>query len=100
MLIKLFNKPAIFSGTYIILSIIAFAYHIIRHGYDKFSAIFIGMLTMPWSLLVALTHDLIIAGIFKYEIGYFGKNIILIICVIVNASLIFAVANRKKVKNA
>lgn len=43
--------PSILSLIYVLLCIMAFAFHIARHETDKFSAMFIAVLTLPWSFL-------------------------------------------------
>lgn len=98
MIIKILNKTAILTGSYIILCVIAFSYHMVRHEYDKFSTIFIGLLTLPWSFIVALMKDIIIANVFHYELNFVGNNIILLVCAMVNTVLIYAVSNKKSKK--
>ena len=99
MMKKISTQTVIFTSTYILLCIFAFAYHIVRHEGDKFSAIFIAILTMPWLLFAALIKDAIIAMIFHYEFGFIGNNIILLACVIINAVLIFAISEKINIKN-
>jgi len=65
-------------------------------AYDKFSAMFVGILTMPWSLGFALFKDIILAGLFQYEIGTFGKNIMLIVFALLNTGLIYFLIARTK----
>jgi hypothetical protein len=72
----------------LMLCIASFVFHWAR-AYDKFSAMFIGILTMPWSLGFALFKDLIIAGVFNYEIGFLGINIMLTAFTLINADIIY-----------
>jgi hypothetical protein len=67
----------------------AFSFYIARHETDKFSAMFIGILTMPWGLLEALFHDFILAPMFNYTFSPVVKNISLVVWVIINTVLIF-----------
>ena len=87
---------ALASSAYLILCIASFAYHFARTDHDKFSAIFIAGLTLPWSLGAALFKDLIIAGIFHYEIGFFGNNVILAVCALINTFFIYFLISRTK----
>jgi hypothetical protein len=87
------------SFIYTVLCAVSFLYHISRHSTDKFSAIFIGILTMPWSLLTALVKDLIIYQFLRYELNYIEKNIILIACIFLNNFLIFLYFNYSKNKS-
>ncbi|MBP1762716.1 MAG: hypothetical protein H6Q64_2258 [Firmicutes bacterium] len=89
--------PSILSLIYVLLCIMAFAFHIARHETDKFSAMFIAVLTLPWSFLESLFHDLVISTIFHFEFNYFMKNITISIWVILNAALIFFIV--KKILN-
>lgn len=93
---KRYNQAAVISVAYLLLCAAAFYYHILRHEYDKFSAIFIGILTLPWSLIAAFFKDLIIAGTFQYEFDYVGNAVILLICAVINTILIFIIFNKRK----
>ena len=92
------SRPIILTFIYVLFCIFAFVFHIARHETDKFSALFIAMLTMPWSLCFALFKDFIIATIFDYSFNYMGKNIILSLFVIVNATIIFFIAQKTREK--
>jgi hypothetical protein len=94
MLKNRFILPSILSIMYVFSCIMAFSFHIARPATDKFSAMFIGILTMPWSLLEALFHDLIIAPIFNYTFSSVVLNISLVVWVIVNTFLIFIICNK------
>ncbi len=96
MLKHRFSLPSILSIVYFFSCIMAFAFHITRHETDKFSAMFIAILTMPWSLLESLFHDLIIATILHFEFSHVLKNITMAIWVIVNTVLIFIVCNKMR----
>jgi len=82
--------PSTLSIIYVFMCIWAFGFHIARHGTDKFSAMFIGILTLPWSFITSLLTSFI-ELITKYEFKYMENNIILIICAIVNTFLIFII---------
>jgi len=86
--------PFIISGLYLIASIVAFIFHIGRHETDKFSAMFIAILTLPWSLLESLIHDIVISNIFHFEFNYIMKNITMSIWVIVNTIIIFFITKK------
>ncbi|KQC09246.1 MAG: hypothetical protein APR62_02840 [Smithella sp. SDB] len=94
MLKRKLLTPSILSAIYVLLCILAFGFHIARHETDKFSAMFIGILTMPWSFVASLLISFI-EIITKYEFKYIGNNIILLICVIVNTVLIFFIAKKR-----
>ena len=79
---------SLFVGVYVVISIAAFIYHIVRHSSDKFSAIFMAVLTLPWSFFVILIKDTVIAHTFNYEIGFHGKNILYALLVVINVKLI------------
>lgn len=95
---KISNRTIVLVSTYILLCIAAFAYHIMRHEGDKFSAIFISALTMPWGLFAALISDAIIGMIFHYEFGFIGNNIIFLVCAIVNVVLIFVISEKFSIR--
>lgn len=86
--------PIILSSIYVLLSILAFSFHIVMHETDKYSAIFIGILTMPWSFFESLFHDLIISTILNYEFSYTLKNFTMSVWVILNATLIFFIVRK------
>lgn len=89
---KHLNISILLSILYVVACVISFLFHISRPAADKFSAIFIAGLTMPWGLLVAFLQGLIIAPIFKYEFNSTEWNIILLICVVINIILIFIIS--------
>jgi hypothetical protein len=94
MLKNRFTLPIILSAMYVFSCTMAFMFHIVRHETDKFSAMFIAILTLPWSLLESLFHDFIIATIFHFEFSYLLKNITMAIWVIVNTILIFIITHK------
>ena len=96
MLKNRFILPSILSIMYIFSCIIAFSFHIARPATDKFSGMFIVLLTMPWSLLEALFHDLVIASIFDYRFNDFVWYVSSVIWVIVNTILIFVICNKMR----
>lgn len=85
--------PSVMSLIYVLLCIMAFAFHITRHETGKFSAMFIAVLTLPWSF-VAVIFTSIIEITTKYEFKYMGNNIILLICAIANTILIFKIIKK------
>ena len=94
---KELKTSVLLSILYIALCALAFTFHCIRQA-DMFSAMFIGILTMPWSICYALLKDFIIAGIFNYEIKYVTHYIVLFFSVLVNTLLIFFISNKFKNK--
>lgn len=80
---------------YVVLSTISFVYHLTRMAQDKFSAVFITILALPWSFGVAIVKDTIIAAQFGYEIKGFGMCTLLLACVLVNTYLIFSLISKK-----
>lgn len=99
MVKKYYIISIILSFLYALACIISYLFHISRPAADKFSAIFIAGLTMPWSLLVAFLQGLIIAPIFKYEFNSTELNIILLICVVINTILIFIISKNIQTKS-
>lgn len=89
---KISNKGLIISTTYFILFAISFAYNMIRQDYDKFSAIFISILTFPWSHVIAFSF---IASEAAYELSYTAKNIILFASALINVYLILVIFRKK-----
>ena len=87
-----FKMSVILSIIYIVLCILAFAFHLAKM--DKFSAMFIGILTMPGSLIEALAYDIIINPIFNIEFNSYTWNVSLGIWVFINAVLIFFITTR------
>jgi hypothetical protein len=77
------------SGVYSGLCVAAFAYHFARTAHDKFSAIFLVILTAPWTGLYAILKDSVIATVFHYEIGFVGNTIAMIVSALINTGLIF-----------
>lgn len=77
------------SGVYVALCLAAFAYHFARTSHDKFSAIFLVILTAPWCGLYAIFKDSVIATVFNYEIGFLGNTIALIVFALINTGLIY-----------
>jgi len=59
-----------------------------RSEADKFSGIFITVLTMPWSLMVAFTKDYI-GLLYHYELNGFQINIIMFLIVIGYTALLY-----------
>jgi hypothetical protein len=86
--------PTIWSFVYLVLCIWAFGFHVMRHETDKFSAIFIGLLTMPWSFIESLIHDLIISPIFHFEFSYALKNITMSAWVILNTLVLYLILKK------
>ena len=83
------------SGIFLILCATSFAFFWSRPQ-DQFSAMFIGALTMPWSLGFGLIKDLIIGGVFNYEVGFLGKNVMLLVGAFINSFLIYFFITRIK----
>ncbi len=84
--------PSILCILYVVSCVWAFSFMISRPG-DKFSAMFIGILTMPWSFLIAFPLNLI-EVIFNFEFVHVDKKIILLICAIINTVLVFFLARK------
>jgi len=52
---------------------------------------------MPWSLLVSLFKDLIIATFFHYEFNFNENTIVFLICIFINTvGIIFYLENHNK----
>ena len=90
---KISGIAKIVSVVYIVLFIAAFAYHVSRHEYDKFSAIFVSILTAPWSTLFAL---LLTRPEVEINFGYAEKNVVLVILAVINTSLILFIGRKRK----
>ncbi len=76
---------------YIVLFQIAFVIFVARHEYDKFSAIFVVILTVPWSGWFAQFKSR--PGI-NLEFGYTETSFILIAFAIMNALLILVAISK------
>jgi hypothetical protein len=98
-MIKRKNSFGVFiSIIYISLCSLSLIYHINRHQFDKFSSIFISILTAPWSLSFALFKDLIIASIFHYEFSFLGNTIVFLISILINTLIIIIFFRFRKFK--
>jgi hypothetical protein len=86
------KTPIILSVVYFSLCVLAFIFHLVTS--DMFSLMFVGILTLPWSICYALFKDIVIAGIFNYELEYMTHYSILILSVVVNTALIFFITNK------
>lgn len=84
-----FSKAKIFFFMYILLCFFAFMYHVMRPAADKFSAIFITLLTLPWSVLIVLFIDFIIYPVFHYELNSVVTNLLIFVSVVINALLLY-----------
>ena len=80
---------------YLLLCLFSYLYHVNRNDFDKFSAIFIGILTVPWGLGFLLIMNLIIYPIFKFELTSFWINIVLLVSVSINTFLIYFITDKK-----
>lgn len=79
----------IVSVIYLVPCTLAFIFFITRHETDKFAAMFIALLTLPWSFCFVLFKDLIIAPFYNYEFNFITNTITLLISVFFNTFLIF-----------
>lgn len=84
---------------YCFLCILALIYQISRPETDKFSGIFMVALTLPWSFLEALFHDLVVASIFNYRFTVLFWYITFVLWVIINTILLFMISRRILKKN-
>lgn len=82
-------------AVYLLLCSLSFAYYIYRHSSDKFSAIFIVALTLPWSFVIFFLKD-VVGLAFDFDPTYVDANIVLVILVFVNTVLIFRVSAGKR----
>jgi len=96
MIKRQYKIPIIISIIYIVLCVLAFAFNMAKR--EMFSAMFIVMLTLPWSFLTALTHDVILNPIFNIQFNTIIFDVSYVAWVIVNTFLIFFIYNRYKGK--
>ena len=88
-----YKIPITLSIIYIVLCVLAFTFCIVK---EYFACMFIIMLTLPWSFLVSLTHDIILNPIFNIQFDTIIFDVSYVAWVIVNTFLIFFIYNRIK----
>jgi formate hydrogenlyase subunit 3/multisubunit Na+/H+ antiporter MnhD subunit len=84
------NKAKSISLIYLLLCFLAFVFYSTRHEYDKFSAMFLALLTSPWSFFIARFNGKF--GI-EYELTFQASLFVFTFCMLLNLIIIFKFFN-------
>jgi hypothetical protein len=80
---------------YTVLMIPSFSYFLIADSRDQFAALFIGILTLPWSLILLLSLGMLsMSGLLKIDMpeSLAARGFILLLFVVLNECIIYKLA--------